>query len=207
MELCCKEVIYSLASQIADNRKKTKAKQSFHDSFPMKLNAFQNRVVHICSCSIKEENKKLITSSLEAIPQTESNEGTTYLPSPPALPNACSQEGTIPGSALFSQISLLGCCHFDVDTCPLVTSMRASTHFKVPKNEAITRQYLPITAKLSSKLKQWPRGEKPSITLLIPITANRHTHKIPTTTHTKFSLLLWILPPLRIFLRSLYSFA
>lgn len=154
MELCCKEVIYSLASQIADNRKKTKAKQSFHDSFPMKLNAFQNRVVHICSCSIEEENKKLITSSLEAIPQTESNEGTTYLPSPPALPNACSQEGTIPGSALFSQISLLGCCHFDVDTCPLVTSMRASTHFKVPKNKAITRQYLPITAKLSSKLKQ-----------------------------------------------------
>lgn len=78
-----------MASQIADNRKKTKAKQSFHDSFPMKLNAFQNRVVHICSCSIKEENKKLITSSLEAIPQTESNEGTTtYLLSPPALPNA-----------------------------------------------------------------------------------------------------------------------
>lgn len=81
-----------------------------------------------------------------------------YLLSLPALPNACSQEGTISGSGaiqpLFSLIRLPGYCHFDVDTCPLVTSMRTSTHFKMLKNKAITRQYLRITAKLSFKLKQ-----------------------------------------------------
>lgn len=171
MELCSK--LCSKGFGFTDSRWQQNKQETFHDSFPMKLNAFQNTVVQICSWSIKEENKKLITSSLEAIPQTESNKGTMiYLLSLPALPNACSQEGTISGSGaiqpLFSLIRLPGYCHFDVDTCPLVTSMRTSTHFKMLKNKAITRQYLRITAKLSFKLKQWPRGEKPSITFLIP---------------------------------------